>query len=112
MNVQQIIEQKLGASIVEYVNREVSQIPATAGIIAKQDAGRTSLIVVNLGATDAYIAPFPRVSSSLGIFVAAAGGSVRITMEDDYTLPTKAWYGISSAATACLILELVIAKGG
>lgn len=108
MSVQDLIHKMIGASVVTYTNRVVTQIPATAGIIAEQDAGRVGLLVVNLGATDAYIGPFPEVSASKGIYVAAGGGSVRLIHTEDFDLPTQRWYGYSAVATNCLIIELVL----
>lgn len=111
MNVQDLIKEKLGVSIVEYTNREVSQIPAVAGRILSPHAGRLGFLLVNLSANDVYIGPFPDVSASKGIFVSPNGGSVSINYLEDFTLGTKDWYGVSAIASNCLIIEMVIQRG-
>ena len=111
MNVQGLIVKRLGVDVIAQVGGLVTSIPVTAGQLLQNNPNRVGFLLVNLGATDAYVGPFPDVSVNKGIFVAASGGSLKVEYTEDYILPTYDWYGIAAIATNILIMEMLIERG-
>ena len=107
-HLQRLIEEKFGVTTGTYLNRLVTQIPATAGKIVQADPERVAFLIVNLGTTNAFILPEPDVASSKGIRLDANGGYYRAVWDEDFALTGYDWYGVSSSATNCLILEVIV----
>ena len=80
----------------------------TAGIILQGNPDRVGLVFINTSTVDVFIAFNSGVSSTNGIKIGANGNSVTMTVRDDFTLPTRTIYAITSSGTATVyILEVV-----
>jgi len=79
----------------------------TAGDIIKlvdNNPDRLGLTIINLGASDAYIAFSNKPSSSFGLYLAQSGGFFSIDVRNDQMLPCREWYGIAPTADTTLYL--------
>jgi hypothetical protein len=74
----------------------------TQSTIAPADPERVVLSIVNLSSGVAYVALSPAVSATRGIALAANGGSITITADDDGELVTRAWYALATLASSPL----------
>lgn len=99
-------EQMLGGP-----TREIPSSPTigvTVGKVVQANPDRVGLVVINGGAADVLIWVDNSVSTTKGIRLTANGGSVTMTVHDDFTLPAQEWDGISSGAGNVLsVLEEV-----
>lgn len=104
-----LIRQRLGAPTYPEDNRLTSTVGVAAQQVLKQSPARVWLLIVNLSASDIYVAPFPDVSTSKGILLSPAGGSLSLNYVDDMDLVSVAWFAIATgAASNVLIEELLI----
>lgn len=83
-----------------------TSVGATATQLWRNNPDRLELMFVNLGANTIYLFVDGTVSSTRGIFLAAGGGSVVVTAEDDGELVGFPWFGIASGATAIFSAEV------
>jgi len=65
----------------------------------RNNPDRLMLSFINLGATNAYINVGPDVAADNGILLAAGGGSVVFTAEDDGELVGYPFWGYAAVAT-------------
>lgn len=65
--------------------------------LAPGNGDRVGLVLVNAGAADAFVAPDSGVSANLGIRLGANGGNVTVSVQWDFTLPSREWFGICPA---------------
>ena len=66
--------------------------------ILKQDPTRLAVTLVNLSSNVIFVAPLEAVSATNGIRLDANGGSLSLTLRDDYTLCIAEWNAIASGA--------------
>ena len=111
MNVVGWVGKRFGIETVERETPITNTVGVAATQILRNDGGRLSWLIVNLGATDVVVAFSQEVSLTNGIYIPANGGSLSISAEDDYTLPTKQVWAISTAATQIFVLEMLLSKG-
>jgi len=87
-----------------------SQVTATntAAIFLQGNADRVGLLMINLGANDVYLSLTSSVSTTQGIKLPQSGGNVSMNVRDDFTLPSRTFYGITNAATSAVyVLEII-----
>ena len=73
-----------------------------------QNADRLALVMFNLGLNNLFVALNPNVNNTSGILLTANGGAVSLNVRDDFTLTTRAWFGISVTAPGTLyVLEII-----
>lgn len=64
--------------------------------------------MINLGANDINVGLNSGVSSSQGILLTAQGGLISMTVRDDFTLPSREWFGRAiDAPSQVYVLEIV-----
>lgn len=85
--------------------------PSSSNLGANQIIGgngdRVGLLIVNCGTDDLFINITPAVSTTNGIRLAAGGGAVSFNLKDDFTLMSRAWFGVTAnAITQITIIEL------
>jgi hypothetical protein len=103
---------KLYGACVEYLRQtyggdfsilEHTQTIGTAQVhLLGGDSERVSLTLVNLGATNIYIAPTVEVGVLRGLRLAANGGTVSMSLLIDSLLPAASWYAIGDGAGGTL----------
>lgn len=106
-----------GAAL-EWTERElggpVNEVEGNTGIntgvsqIVGGNADRVALVFVNTGANDAHVFIGAGLVNSAGILLGAGGGILVMTLRDDYTLPTRAFFVAAvSGTTQIYSLEYV-----
>jgi hypothetical protein len=99
-------EQELGGPCLE--NESNPTIDTTATTVINGSGDRVGLVMINLGSNNVYVAISSNVSPTNGILLAANGGLLTMTVRDDFTLPSRNWWGIAQGGTSSLyVLEIV-----
>lgn len=99
-------EQVLGGPIVELESNPTQGVAAASLLLGNAD--RVGLLFVNLGANDVFIAVSAAVATTFGIRLTANGGNASFIVTEDFTLPTRQWFGIASGGSSDVyILEVV-----
>lgn len=99
-------EQVLGGPINEIESNPTQGVAAASLLLGNAD--RVGLLFVNLGANDVFIAISSAVATTFGIRLTANGGNASFDVTEDFTLPTRQWFGIASGgSSAVYILEVV-----
>jgi hypothetical protein len=108
-SVKEQLEKRLGVQIAERQNPLVASVGITDVTIARNDPGRVGLTIINLSANNVYVRPVSAATTTAGILLSANGGSLTVSMDEDYMLPTYEWHAIASAAaSAIFVTESVI----
>lgn len=108
MDVQTLIEQELGIKTTYRINPLVSAVGTSATLFLRNNSRRLGFIFVNLGVTLIYILNHPSVATTKGIVCTASGGGKVFGYKEDFILPTYEWYGISSGACNCMVVEILM----
>lgn len=99
-------EQELGGPCVENESYPVAQTTPSVCVMGNGD--RVGLTIINLGSNQVNIGILGLVSSASGILLLPGGGSVSMTVRDDFTLPTRGWNMVSQGGTSQLyVLEII-----
>lgn len=105
-------QQRLGYIIneVESSPTALSTVPATQ--ILTQNADRVGLIIVNISINTCFVGTIQaNVTNAVGILLSPNGGSITMQVRDDWTLPSRSWFGLGSGGNAQLyVLELIGVK--
>lgn len=100
------LQKKFGGLFEELESSPVAGVAATS--IIPNNPNRLGVVVVNLGANVVYLALSTAPSSTNGIAVAANGGSLSLTVDEDFTHVTRQLNAVSPAGNSQLyVLELV-----
>ena len=104
-SVYELVESRLGLRL-DYEVSQSKTIGTTSTIIAANRPGRTNLTIVNLSSNTLYVSPINQASSTNGILLGAAGGSLALNYNDDLILPALEWHAIaSSGSSAVFVIE-------
>lgn len=88
--------------------QETTFTVGTAAVqVAARDFERVTLVLINLSDTGVYVSPFAGVSTTRGIYLSPAGGSLTLNIFEDSILPAVEWFAISSAADKTLYRLIV-----
>lgn len=93
------VERYFGRAVRFNPNPVTATVGATATLLWRGNADRLQLTFINLGANTVYLFVDASVSSSKGIYLAAGGGSVVLTAEEDGEVVGFPWFGVASGAT-------------
>lgn len=108
-SVQELQDRDQGFATQPFYNRDASDADIADKIIARNNPGRISLTVVNLGTDKVYLRPQGIASATVGIELDSGGGSLSLNWRDDGTLPTLEWHAMSPTDNQNLfIIEEVI----
>ena len=101
------IKNRFGMSTRTVINPLTNAVATSVTKIAQNNADRLALTIVNVGANDVYIGFDAETSASRGIFVGANGGSLTLTVEEDFELITNNVYAISvGVASTIYVVEV------
>lgn len=102
-------QQRLGYIINEVESNPLITVGAPTAPFLPQNADRVGLIIVNTSINTAFIAVSQaEVNNVFGILLSPNGGSVTMQVRDDWTLPSRAWWGTASGGSAQMyVLELI-----
>lgn len=99
-------EKVLGGPVVE--NESFVALTTFPSQIIGGNPDRVGLVISNFGNSDLRLAPTSAGVVLGGITVPANGGSVSINIRDDFTLPSRTWFGAGATANTNLyVLEYV-----
>ena len=107
-SVYELVEVRLGIRLDFAITN--SRVVGTASeVLAKNNPGRTNLTIVNLSSNTLYLSPLDTASSTNGILLGAAGGSLTLNYWDDLIQPTLEWHAIASGSNAAVcVIEATI----
>lgn len=94
-NVRELVQERLGAVTAE--RSSIGTVGTTAARLVTNNPRRLLLVVTNLSTGTLYVDVTPGVSSTRGIAINPAI-SVSFAWFEDFTLPTREWYAVGSAA--------------
>ena len=100
----QFTEKELGGPVVETEN--VVAVDSTPVRLVAGNGDRVGLVVINLGAANAYVALSSVPSSSLGLLLGSTGGNMALTVRDDFTLTSREWWAVVPAGGPCNLYVL------
>ena len=104
-SVYELVEVRLGLRL-DFKVSAARAIGTASEIIATNNPGRTNLTIVNLSSNTLYVSPLNAASSTNGILLGAAGGSLALNYNDDLLLPALEWHAIASgSSSAVFVLE-------
>lgn len=89
-------------------NPVTDSVGVTPTQITRQNPNRAAIWITNLSAASLYVLPAKDVSSSKGIYVAPNGGTNIFQINDDFSIPTLAFYAIASLAASNILVQEVI----
>lgn len=99
-------EKIFGGPIIEQESNPT--IPTTGAVVIDGNGDRVGLLIVNVGANTLYIGTQSNVSSSNGIQLASGGGSAAFDVTQDFTLPSRRFYGTTTnGSSAVYVLEIL-----
>lgn len=93
--LQQFIEDFVGGSFTVAISNPTVNTVATQ--VAGNNFERMSLTVINSGSVTVTLLPQNNVSASMGIQIAANGGSVSLDAQEDLALVGWSWYAVTAA---------------
>ena len=95
-----------------YVRSKTVAVAATPTIAVPNDFERLGLVIINLSASDLYLAPDPEVSTTSGILLTGSGSSLSLVAHDDLVLVGYGWYALATAAPQSIYtLEVLRYRG-
>lgn len=99
-------EQELGGPCLEQDSQVA--VTTTPSIILQGNGDRVGLLMINLGVNNVFISLDSSVASNNGIQLASGGGLISMNVRDDFTLPSRAWYGLAiTGAVFMYVLEII-----
>lgn len=109
VSLHSIINERFGVRTRQAENRETVAMTTTAAIILRNDSSRLAVLIINLGPNEVLIRPNGLPSATVGMLAGPNGGSITLTVEEDFNLVGLEFQGIAAAGTSTLyILETVI----
>lgn len=111
-SVHDLIAERFGVSVETREFPDALDADTTSKVLARRNARRVGLIVINLSANTVVVAPFPGVTTTRGIQVAASGGSLILSALEDFDLPAREWHVVASVDNSSIyVAEVVIGSG-
>jgi hypothetical protein len=96
----------LGGLVLEQESFPVISFTATP--IVGNNPDRVGLLLMNSGGVPVFIGLGSSLSTVQGQFLTPNGGALSLTVTDDFTLPSRAWFGIvTSGSTQLYVLEII-----
>jgi len=107
-SVYELLARQYGADVsVEDPTTNLS-IGTTDLIIAQNNPRRVAMVVINLSANVLYLKPGNPATTTSGIRLGAAGGSLSVNWTTDLHLPSLEWHAIASGAASAIYITSVV----
>lgn len=107
-SLQQLLQAHFGIKSSWNQNPKVTQVETSITQIVSYNPNRLGLLLTNLGANTVWVAPDNSVSTTKGVRLVPAGGTLTLKWDTDFELVASEWYGIASgAASEFYALEVV-----
>ena len=108
-SLRSLLEVQFGVKTRYHINRIASTVGTSATKLVNNDPKRIGLTIVNLSASDMYVAPDNLASSSRGIFVGAYGGNMSLVWNEDFGLLGNEWWAVAgSASSDVYVVEVLL----
>jgi len=78
----------------------ITQVGTSVVQILRNNPDRLAYLILNLSSNDMYVGFSNEVSSTNGILLVSAGGMFSVNVRDDFELPVKEVYAVSTGANS------------
>lgn len=112
LSAHDLISQRFGVRTRSAENREATTMSTTSQLIARDDSSRVALNIVNLGATTVFVRPRGDATASQGFRLAANGGFMTLTLDDDFSLVTKDFNAVAASGTPEIFVTEELIEAG
>lgn len=106
-SVQELIAERFGVAVRVNDRVAITQANILAQELFRNDPTRLAFIVVNLSVNAVFLSPRENVSATAALRANANGGSIVVSIEEDFTLQTLPWF-ISADVDASAIFAIEI----
>jgi len=103
----ELLEAHFGMQTTYRLSPPAFQIGVAVTQLVGYDPNRLGIVIVNTGATTAYLSPENTIAAGAGIVLAPNGGSVSLNWDKDFDLVAQQWFAIAGVATNCMVLEVI-----
>ena len=101
----EFVAAKYGGDVAD--SDTVELVGVTAGEILRNDPERVFVLLVNLSTNTMFVGFDEGVGSAKGIVLASNGGSYQADVEEDFTLPIRSMFAVSTGAASNLFVLTV-----
>ena len=109
-SIYSLIDERFGVMTRSQINQYIETIGTSAAMIARADAQRVAMSVMNLaGSGRIWVLPNRDVSTTRG-FVLTPNGSFTTDMAFDFTLPAQEWWAIGENADMAIMVHEILAQ--
>ena len=109
-SIHELVDERFGVRTRVNENPETLTVGTAETLLLRADPNRLALVILNLSGNTLFVKPRGGVTTARGIALSALVGSLSVSMEDDFTLPSLDWFGISTVAgQAVFVLEILSA---
>lgn len=106
------IEEKSLDKSLPAVNERVGTCGVSATILMNKNTHRIAFLFVNFSVGEIYISTLDTVSATSSLIVPANGGSIYLSIDSDFALPSRRWYVLASVASSqYLLIEQMLNDG-
>jgi len=96
LSLSAMIEALFGVRTTYAENPLNNQVQVAVTQLLPGNPKRVGVVMVNLSVNTIWVAPNNRVATTLGIRLAANGGSMTLTWDKDFEIISMPWYGMAS----------------
>lgn len=100
------LAEKFGGVFTELESSPSSAIVAAS--VVGNNPDRLGLLIENLGANTVFLSLAPNPSSTKGMALAPNGGSVSLTVDEDFTLVTRQFFAASPGGASQLYVSEMV----
>lgn len=104
----ELLQAHFGIKTSYRVNPETTLVDDEVTKIFSYNPNRVGLVIVNTGTANFYLSPLNTATPGVGVLVAAGGGSVAFTWDEDFELVSSELWGICEAAEDTVIYALEV----
>tara|TARA_Y100000310_G_scaffold181737_1_gene181741 strand:+ start:1410 stop:1766 length:357 start_codon:yes stop_codon:yes gene_type:complete len=101
----EFVASKYGGAVADL--ETVESVGVAAAEVIRNDPERVFALLVNLSLNTIYVGFDQSVSSARGIVLASNGGSYQTDVEEDFTLPARSMFAVSTGANSNLFVLTV-----
>jgi len=101
----EFIEGKYGGPVAE--TEEVVSVGITATQIMRGDPERVFALLVNMSVNSIFVAFDEAVGAGRGIVLASNGGTYQVDVEEDFTIPIRSMWALSTGVLSNLYVITV-----
>jgi hypothetical protein len=108
--ISDLLREELG--IATYERESALQAGVASAALMRQNPNRVAFVLYNLSANVLYVRPGAAASSTAGIRLGPNGGAISLYYREDFTLVSRDWQILASAAASDYYLLEIFLLGG